>query len=398
MGNYDWYAGSIAPYCGRLKYLSIGLHFKILGEKIIMTERTYNIAILGATGAVGTRLIEQLEQSTLQVNHLKLLASARSAGKKLQFKGQDLTVEEATADSFNGVDIVLASGGGAVSHQFAPEAVKRGAVVVDNSSYWRMNDNVPLVVPEVNEDALKEHNGIIANPNCSTTQMVVALEPIRRAYGLTRVIVSTYQAASGAGQSSWEELVAQTEAHNAGEKMIANILPVKGADKHYPLAYNLLPQIDVFEDDGYTHEEWKMIHETKKIMFGDKNSKSVKVTGTAVRVPVPVGHGETVYFETEPNTGATAAGIQEALSHAEGVVLEDNPKEQLYPQPINAEGKRETFVGRVRPDLENDDSFHMWVVSDNLLKGAAWNTVQIAERLASLDLVHVPADAVNKFE
>ena len=363
-----------------------------------MTERTYNIAILGATGAVGTRLMSQLEESMIPVNSLKLLASSRSAGKKLTFKGQELTVEEATADSFSGVDLVLASGGGSVSQRFAPEAVKRGAVVVDNSSYWRMNDNVPLVVPEVNESDLQGHNGIIANPNCSTTQMVVALEPIRRAFGLRRVIVSTYQAASGAGQTAWEELVAQTEAHNAGEKMVANILPVKGSDKHYPLAYNLLPQIDVFEDDGYTHEEWKMIHETKKIMFGDKNSKSVKVTGTAVRVPVPVGHGETVYFETEPNTGATSAGIQQALSQASGVILEDDPKKQLYPQPINAEGKRETFVGRVRPDLENDDSFHMWVVSDNLLKGAAWNTVQIAERLVDLDLVRVPVGAAGKFE
>lgn len=362
-----------------------------------MTERKYNIAILGATGAVGTRLIEQLEASTIPVNQLKLLASAKSAGKKLTFKDQEIIVEEATPESFDGIDLVLASGGGSVSHKFAPEAVKRGAVVVDNSSYWRMNDNVPLVVPEVNEADLQAHNGIIANPNCSTTQMVVALEPIRRAYGLSRVIVSTYQAASGAGQSAWEELVAQTTAHNAGEEMVANILPVKGAEKHYPLAYNLLPQIDVFEDDGYTHEEWKMIHETKKIMFGDKNSKSVKVTGTAVRVPVPVGHGETVYFETDPNTGATAKGIQKALSQAEGVILEDDPKTQLYPQPINAEGKRETFVGRVRPDLENDDSFHMWVVSDNLLKGAAWNTVQIAERLVALDLVRVPEGAANKF-
>lgn len=362
-----------------------------------MTERKYNVAILGATGAVGTRLIEQLEQSTVPVNTIKLLASSRSAGKTLQFKGQDVTVEEATAESFEGSDIVLASGGGSVSQRFAPEAVKRGAVVVDNSSYWRMNDNVPLIVPEVNEAALRGHNGIIANPNCSTIQMVVALEPVRRAYGLKRVIVSTYQAASGAGQSAWQELVDETEAYNHGETPHPAILPVKGAEKHYPLAYNLLPQIDVFEDDGYTHEEWKMIHETKKIMFGDKNSKDVKVTGTAVRVPVPIGHGEAVYFETATHTGATVAGIQKVLSAGAGVVLEDDPQQQLYPQPVNAAGKRETFVGRVRADVENDDSFHMWVVSDNLLKGAAWNTVQIAERLVSLDLVAVPANAAEKF-
>lgn len=359
--------------------------------------REYSVAILGATGAVGTRLIEQLEQSTIPVKNIKLLASSRSAGKTLQFKGTDVVVEEATPESFDGVDLVLASGGGSVSARFAPEAVKRGAVVVDNSSQWRMNDDVPLIVPEVNEADLKQHQGIIANPNCSTIQMVVALAPIKAKYGLTRVIVSTYQAASGAGQSAWQELVSETDAHNAGKEMHAEILPVKSAKQHYPLAYNLLPQIDVFEEDGYTHEEWKMIHETKKIMFGDKNSKAVKVTATAVRVPVPIGHGETVYFETDAGSGATAADLQAILSEAPGVVLEDNPKEQLYPQPINAEGKRETFVGRVRPDLENDDSFHMWVVSDNLLKGAAWNTVQIAERLVDLDLVRVPEDAANKF-
>lgn len=359
--------------------------------------REYSVAILGATGAVGTRLIEQIEQSTIPVKNIKLLASSRSAGKTLQFKGTDVVVEEATPESFDGVDLVLASGGGSVSARFAPEAVKRGAVVVDNSSQWRMNDDVPLIVPEVNEADLKQHQGIIANPNCSTIQMVVALAPIKAKYGLTRVIVSTYQAASGAGQSAWQELVSETDAHNAGKEMQAEILPVKSAKHHYPLAYNLLPQIDVFEENGYTHEEWKMIHETKKIMFGDKNSKAVKVTATAVRVPVPIGHGETVYFETDAGSGATAADIQAILSEAPGVVLEDNPKEQLYPQPINAEGKRETFVGRVRPDLENDDSFHMWVVSDNLLKGAAWNTVQIAERLVDLDLVRVPEDAANKF-
>jgi len=359
--------------------------------------REYSVAILGATGAVGTRLIEQLEQSTIPVKNIKLLASSRSAGKTLQFKGTDVVVEEATPESFDGVDLFLPCGAGSVSARLRPEAVKRGAVVVDNSSQWRMNDDVPLIVPEVNEADLKQHQGIIANPNCSTIQMVVALAPIKAKYGLTRVIVSTYQAASGAGQSAWQELVSETDAHNAGKEMHAEILPVKSAKHHYPLAYNLLPQIDVFEEDGYTHEEWKMIHETKKIMFGDKNSKAVKVTATAVRVPVPIGHGETVYFETDAGSGATAADIQAILSEAPGVVLEDNPKEQLYPQPINAEGKRETFVGRVRPDLENDDSFHMWVVSDNLLKGAAWNTVQIAERLVDLDLVRVPEDAANKF-
>lgn len=362
-----------------------------------MAEVGYNVAILGATGAVGTRLIQQLEQSNVPVKSIKLLASTRSAGKTLQFKQKDIVVEATTPESFDGIDLVLASGGGSVSKKFAPEAVKRGAVVVDNSSFWRMNDQVPLVVPEVNEDDLYQHHGIIANPNCSTIQMVVALAPIKQQFGLKRVIVSTYQAASGAGQTAWQELMTQSQAYINGEEMTADILPVKGDKQHYPLAFNLLPQIDVFEDYGYTHEEWKMIHETKKIMFGDKNTKAIKVTATAVRVPVPIGHGETVYFETESGTQATAAGIQKALATADGVVLQDDPAHQIYPQPINAEGKRETFVGRVRPDVENDDSFHMWVVSDNLLKGAAWNTVQIAERLVALNLVRVPKDASALF-
>ena len=214
---------------------------------------------------------------------------------------------------------------------------------------------------------------------------------------MKQVIVSTYQAASGAGQSAWQELLDQAQQHLNGEPETAEILPVKGDKKHYPLAFNLLPQIDVFEDEGYTHEEYKMIHETKKIMLGDKNAKDIKVTATAVRVPVPVGHGETVYFEVADADGASTPKIQQALSEAPGVVLEDDPDHQIYPQPINAEGKRDTFVGRVRPDLENDGSYHMWVVSDNLLKGAAWNAVQIAERLVALDLVRVPEGSAEKF-
>ncbi|WP_412989690.1 aspartate-semialdehyde dehydrogenase [Pediococcus siamensis] len=349
--------------------------------------REYTVAILGATGAVGTRLIQQLEQSTIPVKAVKFLASKRSAGKKLMFKDQTVTVEEATPDSFEGVDLVLASAGGAVSKRLLPEAVKRGAVCVDNTSAFRMDPEVPLVVPEVNEKALARHHGIIANPNCSTIQMVVALEPIRKAFGLKQVIVSTYQAASGAGQQAWNEMNAQAQQHLNGEKMESTIYPVKGGVKHYPLAFNLLPQIDVFEDGGYTHEEWKMIHETKKIMLDDMNAKEIKVTATCVRVPVGIGHGETVYFEVADEKKASREKIQQLLAKAPGVVLQDDPDQQLYPQPINAEGKRETFVGRVRADEENPGNYHMWVVSDNLLKGAAWNTVQIAERLVEKDLV-----------
>lgn len=351
-------------------------------------SKEYNVAILGATGAVGTRMIQQLEQSTIPVKSVKLLASAKSAGKQLSFKGQPITVEETTPDSFNGVDIVLSSAGGSVSKKFLPEAVKRGAVCVDNTSAFRMEPDVPLVVPEVNEEALKSHHGIIANPNCSTIQMVVALEPIRQAFGLNQIIVSTYQAASGAGQSALNELRQETQDYLEGKDMQADakILPTKGDKKHYPLAFNLLPQIDVFEDDGYSHEEWKMIHETKKIMLNDMDAKDIKVTATCVRVPVPIAHGESIYFTVDDPT-VTVDQLRAVLKDAPGVVLQDDPAHQVYPQPINAVGKRDTFVGRLRADEENPGSFNMWVVADNLLKGAAWNTVENAERLVANGLV-----------
>lgn len=351
-------------------------------------SKEYNVAILGATGAVGTRMIQQLEQSTIPVKGIKLLASAKSAGKQLSFKGQPVTVEETTPESFDGVDIVLSSAGGSVSKKFLPEAVKRGAVCVDNTSAFRMEPDVPLVVPEVNEAALKNHHGIIANPNCSTIQMVVALEPIRQAFGLNQIIVSTYQAASGAGQSALNELRQEAQDYLDGKDIRneAQILPTKGDKKHYPLAFNLLPQIDVFEDDGYSHEEWKMIHETKKIMLNDMNAKGIKVTATCVRVPVPIAHGESIYFTVDDPT-VTVDQLRAVLKDAPGVVLQDDPAHQVYPQPINAVGKRETFVGRLRADEENPGAFNMWVVADNLLKGAAWNTVENAERLVANNLI-----------
>lgn len=351
-------------------------------------SKQYNVAILGATGAVGTRMIEQLAQSTIPVKHVKLLASKKSAGKTLQFKGQPVTVEETTPESFDGVDIVLSSAGGSVSKKFLPEAVKRGAVCVDNTSAFRMEPDVPLVVPEVNEAALKDHHGIVANPNCSTIQMVMALEPVRRNFGLKQIVVSTYQAASGAGQSALNEMYQEAQDFLDGKDMQADahILPTKGDKKHYPLAFNLLPQIDVLEESGYSHEEWKMIHETKKIMLGDMNSQDIKVTATCVRVPVPIAHGESVYFTVEDEL-ATAQDIMRVVADFPGNVLEDDIAHQIYPQPINAVGKRETFVGRIRPDYENKGAFNMWVVADNLLKGAAWNTVENAERLVALGLV-----------
>ncbi|NVY95620.1 aspartate-semialdehyde dehydrogenase [Lactobacillus sp. DCY120] len=354
-----------------------------------MAKDAYTVAILGVTGAVGTRLLEQLAQSKIPVEKVIPLASSRSAGKTLQFKGQAVTVQEAKPESFTGVDLVLASAGGGVSKRLLPEAVKRGAVCVDNTSAFRMDPEVPLVVPEVNPEQLQKHQGIIANPNCSTIQMMVALEPLRRRFGLEQIVVSTYQAVSGAGQSAWQELLDQAQQHLNQETMTAKILPTKGDPKHYPMAFNLLPQIDVFEEDGYSHEEWKMIHETKKIMCNDMDDLSLKVTATCVRVPVELGHGESIYIQlADPTT--TVEQIRDLLAQAPGVVVQDQPEEQIYPQPLTAAGKRETFVGRIRADAENPGAFNLWVVSDNLLKGAAWNTVQIAEELARQDLVRVP--------
>ncbi|GAP02211.1 aspartate-semialdehyde dehydrogenase [Fructobacillus pseudoficulneus] len=360
----------------------------------MVAKNSYNVAVLGATGAVGRRILEQLAQSTIPFDSVKALASAHSAGQKVPFQDGELVVEEANEHSFDDVDIVLASAGGSTSKALAPAAVKAGAVVVDNSSYWRMNDQVPLVVPEVNADALKDHQGIIANPNCSTTQLVMALNPVFQQFGLEQVIISTYQAASGAGKAAMDEVLAESQARLLGEDMgeLAHVLPVKGDKKHFPLAFNLLPQIDVFEEEGYTHEEYKMIHETKKIILGDKNAKQIKVTGTAVRVPVMIGHGESVYIDTG-DEAVTTDQIRAAIASVDNVVIQDDPATQTYPQPLLAEGKRETFVGRIRPDLENPGAFHLWIVSDNLLKGAAWNTVEIAQELVKMDLVRVPADS-----
>lgn len=349
-------------------------------------KNKYTVAILGATGAVGRRMIEQLERSSVPVGELRLLASRHSEGKKLKFKNQELTVHETKPESFSNVDIVLASAGGSISKKFLPEAVKRGAICIDNTSAFRMDPTVPLVVPEVNRSKIKEHHGIIANPNCSTIQMVVALEPIRKKYGLKQVIVSTYQAGSGAGQAAMDELFNEAQEKLNGEQMEAKIFPTKGETQHYPLAFNLLPQIDVFEDDGYSHEEWKMIHETKKIMCGDMNDPQLKVTATCVRVPVAIGHGESIYFQTK-DSNVTADELRNLLRNAPGITVQDDPSNQIYPQPLNAEGKRDTFVGQIRPDLENKGCFNMWNVADNLLKGAAWNAVQIAECLVSDNII-----------
>ncbi|UII58663.1 aspartate-semialdehyde dehydrogenase (plasmid) [Cytobacillus spongiae] len=327
-------------------------------------------------------MLQTLEKRDFPIKQLTLLSSARSAGSTVTFKGKEWTVEEAKPESFEGVDIALFSAGGSVSKLLAPEAVKRGAIVVDNTSAYRMDPDVPLVVPEVNEEDIKLHKGIIANPNCSTIQMVAALEPIRKEYGLSKVIVSTYQAVSGAGAVAIDELHEQTQAILSGESFEPAVLPVKGDKKHYQIAYNAIPQIDKFQDNGFTFEEMKMINETKKIM----HMQSLKVSATCVRLPVVTGHSESVYIEIEKDA-VSVKDIHSLLKDARGVTLEDIPEEQIYPMPAHAVGKPDVFVGRVRKDLDEDKGFHMWVVSDNLLKGAAWNSVQIAESLLRLGLI-----------
>ncbi|WP_018932619.1 aspartate-semialdehyde dehydrogenase [Gracilibacillus lacisalsi] len=340
------------------------------------TGQQYNVAVVGATGAVGAKMLETLDKKNFPINELLLLSSKRSAGKEMEFQGKTYTVQEATPESFEGVDIALFSAGGSVSKKLAPEAVKRGAVVVDNTSAFRMDPEVPLVVPEVNEEDIQKHNGIIANPNCSTIQMVAALKPVQDKFGMSRVIVSTYQAVSGAGNEAVEELHSQSKAFLDGEELKPELLPVSGEKHHYPIAFNALPQIDVFQENGYTFEEMKMINETKKIM----HDESVQVAATCVRLPFFTSHAESVYVEVDKDD-VTVDQFKEAISNADGVVLEDDPANQVYPTPLEAAGKSDVFVGRIRKDLDNGKGFHLWVVSDNLLKGAAWNSVQIAESL-----------------
>lgn len=339
------------------------------------------VAVVGATGAVGTKMMEQLIKRNFPIGDIKFLASARSAGKPIEFNGKTYTIEEATPEAFEGVNVALFSAGGSVSAVLAPEAAKRGAVVIDNTSHFRMDPEVPLVVPEVNRGDLAKHKGIIANPNCSTIQMMAALEPIRNAFGLTKIIVSTYQAVSGAGVSAIQELKAQSENWDAGKDVAANILPSGSDKRHYPIARNVIPQIDKFTDNGFTYEEMKMINETKKIL----HAPELKVAATCVRVPVVSGHSESVYIELEKE--ATVQEIFEVLRSAPGVILQDDVATQTYPMPIYAEGEDATFVGRIRQDLDNKKGFHLWIVSDNLLKGAALNSIQIAEALLEDNLL-----------
>ncbi|WP_026689848.1 aspartate-semialdehyde dehydrogenase [Alteribacter aurantiacus] len=346
------------------------------------TQKTFNLAVVGATGAVGKEMLKTLERLQFPVKSILPLSSKRSAGSKIIFQGEEVEVKEATPEAFEGIDLALFSAGGSVSKALAPEAVKRGAIVVDNTSAFRMDPDVPLVVPEVNPDHLEDHNGIISNPNCSTIQMVAALEPVRKAFGLKKIIVSTYQAVSGAGADAIDEMYAQSKDVIEGKATEANLLPVSGDKKHYQIAYNAIPQIDLFQDNGYTFEEMKMINETKKIT-GDAD---LQVAATCVRLPIETGHSESVFFEVTQE-GVTTEELFSVLEKADGVTVMDNPKEQLYPMAVDAAGKDDVFVGRIRKDLDNDKGFHCWIVSDNLLKGAALNSVQIAQTLVKKGLL-----------
>ena len=334
--------------------------------------KEYNLAILGATGAVGHEFINLLNERDFPFKNLKLLASARTAGTQLTVRGKTYTVEEAKADSFNGVDVALFAGG-SISKTFAPIAVKAGAVVIDNSSTYRMDPEVPLIVPEVNPQAITKHKGIIANPNCSTIIMVMALKPIYDLARIKRIIVSTYQAASGAGKDGLDELEKQVKQAAAGEEMTANIFPGASFPKHYPLALNLIPQIDIFYDNLYTKEEMKMVNETKKI-FDDYD---MGITATTVRVPVYRSHSESVNVELEHDV--ELADIRKALAAFPGVIVQDDPSQQIYPMPLYTSGKNDVYVGRLRRDESAPNSFNFWCVGDQIRKGAALNTLQIAE-------------------
>ncbi len=329
----------------------------------------YVVAVVGATGAVGTEMIEVLEERKFPVARLVPLASARSAGGMVTFVGNEVPIEVLTKDSFAGVDIALFSAGADLSREFAPIAVKAGAVVIDNSAAWRMTPEVPLVVPEVNAHDIQWHKGIIANPNCSTIQMVVALKPLHDEARIKRIVVTTFQSVSGTGKDAMDELMTECQ----------DLLSFKSASpKVYPyqIAFNCLPQIDDFLPSGYTKEEMKMVHETRKIM-GDQ---SIHVTATTVRVPVYVGHSEAVNIETERKLSANDA--RAILSTAPGVLLYDDPAHKIYPMPLEVAGKDEVYVGRVREDESIANGLNLWIVADNLRKGAALNAVQIAEQLA----------------
>jgi aspartate-semialdehyde dehydrogenase len=333
-------------------------------------SRQYKVAVAGATGAVGQQMVACLEERNFPVAELKPLASERSIGKNVTFKGKEITVEVLTKDSFAGIDIALFSAGGSISKEYGPIAAQAGAVVVDNSSAWRMDPDVPLVVPEVNPQdiALYKKTGIIANPNCSTIQMVVVLKPIHDAATIKRVVVSTYQAVSGTGQKAVEELAAQVRALFNNQEIVKKVYP-------HRIAFNVFPHIDVFLENGYTKEEMKMVNETKKIMGDD----TIEVTATTARVPVFYGHSEALNIET--GRKLTPLQARAVLADAPGIKVVDDPSKNEYPMPLDAAGQDLTLVGRIREDFSIKNGLNLWIVADNVRKGAATNAVQIAEIL-----------------
>ena len=337
-------------------------------------SKSVRVAILGATGAVGTELLELLETRNFPVEQLKLLASPRSAGKKLTFQGKSLTVEAINEDSFKDIDLVLASAGGSSSKAWAKTIVASGAVMIDNSSAFRMDDSVPLVVPEINPEAAQKHQGIIANPNCTTILLGVAVYPLHQIQPIRRMVIATYQSASGAGAMAMEEVKHQAKAILSGEPAKAEILP-------YPLAFNLFPHNSPLTDSGYCEEELKMINETRKIF----NNSTIRVTATCVRVPVLRAHSEAVNLEFDSPFGVSQA--REILSQAPGVKLVENWDSNYFPMPIDATGKDEVLVGRIRQDLSHPCGLELWLCGDQIRKGAALNAIQIAELLVQKNLL-----------
>jgi aspartate-semialdehyde dehydrogenase len=341
----------------------------------------YNVAIVGATGLVGQEFIKVLVQRSFPVDSIRLLASDRSAGRKLMVNKQEIEVRETTPESFEGVDIALFSAGSEISRHFSPIAARSGAVVVDNSAAWRMEPDVPLVVPEVNPEDIGWHKGIIANPNCSTIQMVVALYPLHKVNPIKRIVVSTYQSVSGTGAAAVEELIVQSKQVLEGQAIIPHVYP-------HQIAFNALPEIDVFLDDGYTKEEQKMVEETKKIM----HASEIAISATCVRVPVYTAHSEAVWVEfSSPMMPDDAERI---FAGAPGVKILDDNAISLYPHPWMAAGTDEVFVGRIRRDTSHPNGLVMWIVADNLRKGAALNAVQIAEEMVKRDWIK-PREAVK---
>jgi aspartate-semialdehyde dehydrogenase len=337
-------------------------------------KKLYNVTVVGATGMVGRHFLEILEERRFPVKGLRLLATTRSAGRKVLWGEREIEVEVTTAESFGGADFVFVSASGEASRQYCPIAAKAGAIAIDDSSAWRMDPRVPLVVPEVNAADVEHQQGIIAIPNCSTTPLVMCLWPIHCVNPIKRIIVDTYQSVSGTGKAAVDELNTQTEQVLAGKSVVPHVYP-------HQIAFNLLPHIDVFLDNGYTKEEWKMVNETRKIM----HDESLAISATCVRVPVPVSHSAAVHIElTRP---MSPDEVRDILAEAPGVTVQDEPSVNLYPQPWAAAGQDDVFVGRIRKDSSHPNGIAMWIVSDNLRKGAALNAIQIAEELVNRNLV-----------